>query len=427
MEIHLKKLFQALIFAVAGCSVSVIYAAEYAVSPDGNAVVRIINPEGAAPLNTALITAAYPDLTVTNGGVPGRFSIGNYSAAWNGTNGGAQFGGLYNQTANIGANSSLNFIQIVNTNAPLGGAASPYIDPQPNDDNLPFFWTRPEAAGLGNLNTVRFDDFSTRSQGRLLAANPVTWQASLYPVIDDGEGTVQVGNGVSWGWEMRPATLGSSSGTFEMPSPTCPPATCNGVGGSSVNWGVGNPSALSFGGTPFSPRVGEPFRIGTLDYTNGATVIGTSISGINLDIALAFDNVPELNFVYHAGLVINTTPNTADPVASADSVSFVNGSFSNTFNVLEGASATADLMARLTPVLQITPSLAGDKDPGRLPDELVFVGYELQLLGLANPSAGGFVTTAAVPLPGSLALMLIGLLTSRLAGRRRPEAGARPS
>ena len=427
MEIHLKKLIRPFILFFAGCLISAVHASPFAVSPDGNAVVRIIEPVGAPPLNTGLITAEYPNLAVTNGGVPGRFSLGTYEAAWDGTAGGARFTGVYTQQNGIGALQQLNYIQIINTNVPLGGATSPYIDPQPNDDNLPFYWTKAEAFERGTPNAIRFSDFSTRDQGSLIDANPITWSAELYPVIDDGAGGVQVGNGVTWGWDMKPATVGSSSGTFDMPSPTCPPATCNGLGSNAVNWGVGNPSALTFTGTPFSPRVGDPFKIGTLDYTNGTTVLGTAISGINLDIALAFDNVPEDNFVYHAGLVINTTPNTADPIASADSVSFVAGSFGNTFNVLEGTSATADLMARLTPVLQITPSLVGDKDPDRLPDQLVFVGYQLQLVGLANPSDGGFVTTAAVPLPGSLSLFLIGLLASRFAGRRRPGKGVRLS
>ncbi|MFA9219536.1 MAG: hypothetical protein ACEQSK_20865, partial [Sphingomonadaceae bacterium] len=156
----------------------------------------------------------------------------------------------------------------------------------------------------------------------------------------------------------------------------------------------------------------------------GATASGSALDGISLDIALAFDNVSEVNFTYHAGMSINNTPNTDDPIASADFVRFAAGSFSDAFNVLEGRSATADLMARLTPVLQITPSLIGDKDASSVPDALVLVGYDLQLVALANPSAGGFVTAAAMPVPDSLSLLLIGLLAGGRFGLRRGRPAA---
>jgi hypothetical protein len=34
--------------------------------------------------------------------------------------------------------------QTITTNAPLGGATSPYVDPHPNDDAKPFYWTDAE-------------------------------------------------------------------------------------------------------------------------------------------------------------------------------------------------------------------------------------------------------------------------------------------
>jgi hypothetical protein len=35
----------------------------------------------------------------------------------------------------------LKFTQTIETNAPLRGATSPYVDPHPNDDSKPFYWT----------------------------------------------------------------------------------------------------------------------------------------------------------------------------------------------------------------------------------------------------------------------------------------------
>jgi RHS repeat-associated protein len=76
-------------------------------------------------------------------------------------------GGLY---INLGFNYSgsgltnFNFVQTIRTNKPLGGARSPYNDPQPPDDNLPFYWTNAELPGETNQNgfNVLFSDRPSR-------------------------------------------------------------------------------------------------------------------------------------------------------------------------------------------------------------------------------------------------------------------------
>ena len=393
------------------------HAVPYALSADGNAVVRIISQKAAPTLNTALVSSAYPGWTVNNNpAVGGSFATSTYTAGWAGGAGGATFKGSYSQTNAVSTGKQLNYIQIIHTNDPLGGATSPYLDPQPNDDTLPFYWTNAEASGFGTSKTVSFSDFSKRDPASLSTINPITWMADLYPVEYDGATTVNVGNGVQWGWTMNKATVGSASGTFNGPSPTCPPAACSGIGTNAISWGTGSPGGLSFTGSAFAPTVGDLFKIGTLNYTNGATAVGSALDGISLDIALGFDNVSDLNFVYRAGMSINNTPNTSDPIASADFVKFSAGSFGASFNVVEGASASADLMARLTPVLMLTPGMVGDKNPFEVPDALSFIGYNLELVALANPSAGGFVTD--IPLPGSLPLLLIALAAVRLSRRK---------
>ena len=40
-----------------------------------------------------------------------------------------------------GGFSNLNWIQTIRTNRPNGNASSPYNDPQPSDDELPFYYT----------------------------------------------------------------------------------------------------------------------------------------------------------------------------------------------------------------------------------------------------------------------------------------------
>ena len=262
---------------------------------------------------------------------------------------------------------------------------------------------------MSTAKSVSFSDFSKRDQAGLSTTNPITWSANLYPAEYDGATTVTVGNGVQWGWTMTPATVGNATATFNSPSPTCPPATCSGIGTSSIAWGTGSPGGMSFTGTSFAPKVGDAFSLGTISYTNGSTEFGSAIDGISLDIGLEFTNVPELNFLYHAGLSITNTPNTTDPIASADFVTFSAGSFSNSFHVLEGASATADLMAKLTPKLSITPASIGDKDPFTIPDAQTFLAYDLQLVALANPSSGGFISTP-VPEPSTFSLFFVGIL-----------------
>ncbi|SEL89348.1 PEP-CTERM protein-sorting domain-containing protein [Roseateles sp. YR242] len=404
-------------------------AADYALSPDGNTVVRVVPQTtiSSASFNTALLTGEYPGWTVSLANAAGGVvTPGTYTAGWQGGGGGAMFTASYSQTNAVAAGHQLHWVQVIDTNQPAGGTSTPYIDPRPNDDTLPFYWTTAEVAGKSTSKTVSFSDFSRRPPTALSSVNPVTWNASLYAVEYDGNNSITVHDGVSWGWNMKPATVGNSGGVFASPSPTCPPATCSGIGTSAVSWGLGDPGSLSFAATAFAPVVGDLFKVGTLTYHNGATQVGSAVDALGLDIALNFTNVTEANLTYHSQLSITNTPNTDDPVASADFVRFTNGAFSNTFNVVEGGTATADLMARLTPVLGVTPALVGggDKDPNTMPG-LAVLGFELELIGFANATAGGFVTSV-IPEPATMVLWMAGLFGLGLAQRRRgrPAAGA---
>ncbi|SFN74981.1 PEP-CTERM protein-sorting domain-containing protein [Nitrosospira briensis] len=200
------------------------------------------------------------------------------------------------------------------------------------------------------------------------------------------------------------ADAGTSTGTFLDPTPSCPPATCSGIGTNSFSWGEAESSgdtvgSLSFAGSSFAPGSGETFKLGTLTYHNGTTRLGTEVSSVGIDIALNFNDVPENNFTYHERLSINTTPNsTGDPVADADFVWFTTGNFPYTFNVAEEATASVDIMAKLAP--------AGD---------------QLQLISLTNPTEGGSV--GVIPEPETYALFLAGLgLMGAVISRRNKKA-----
>jgi hypothetical protein len=102
--------------------------------------------------------------------------------------------------------------QTIDTNAPAGGATSPYVDPRPNDDAKPFYWTDAEHAA----HPTHFIDFPKRPAP---ATGTTTWDATLclngvneatktvttfdcitYGFSRDSSGAItRHGTGTSWG------------------------------------------------------------------------------------------------------------------------------------------------------------------------------------------------------------------------------------
>src|SRR5919112_6142877 len=76
------------------------------------------------------------------------------------------------------------------------------------------------------------------------------------------------------GASMAQTGFGTSGGEFLNPTPTCPPATCSGLGTSSIFFGSpdpGNtPNGLAFTGRGFSVPVGVPFVLGLLQFQNSS-------------------------------------------------------------------------------------------------------------------------------------------------------------
>ena len=114
---------------------------------------------------------------------------------------------------------------------------------------------------------------------------------------------------------------GSSSAVFTNPAPST--AVVSGVGTSFFTWGdpAGfgtGPSTLRFTGTPFSTATQQAFIVGTLDYFNGTIVqtTGATAVDLNISISLTLPNGSGAG-ISHTLRMINS-PNTDDPVASAD-------------------------------------------------------------------------------------------------------------
>ena len=150
----------------------------------------------------------------------------------------------------------------------------------------------------------------------------------------------------------------------------------SGVGTNSYSWGIGvdSPSSsLSFLGTRVDGAIPEqPFALGTLSHFNGQVLLGTEAYSVGLRTTLSFSGSTQ-NFDY--GFQLITTPNTSSPLQSADSILFLSsipttrfsvdgidytlklgfGSVTgngysevNQFFVLEGESASADLIGSIT-------------------------------------------------------------------------------
>jgi hypothetical protein len=172
---------------------------------------------------------------------------------------------------------------------------------------------------------------------------------------------------------------GSTSGIFTNPVGPGTMVT-TGVGTSSFTWGTpasssGSSSSLDFTGTAFSTNTETFFDVGEISYFNGTIVGNTQADTVDLEITLNFTTPGGINEAFTYLLSLINTPNTGDPVASADFIAFpaslpsetfihdgavysvglevgvVTGdgfSSQTTFSVLEDSSATATLRGIVT-------------------------------------------------------------------------------
>lgn len=382
-----------------------------AFSADGAYVVTSdsIASLGVDSFNTGLVTSGFFSWTVDKGSAsPGTFSVSSYKAAFTNTGeGGAQITLVYDNGAAIPAGQQLQWFHFVSTNAPLGGTTSPYVDPRPNDDTLPFYLTESERAAATSGNAVLFYDYSKRLSTQWASASTVKWAGSLFLAQWDGATKVSYMDGLQWGWEMKKTTQGSSSGQFV--DPTSSGAVFAGAGTSHLARKTAGLDAggLIFTPTAFDPKPGEIFKLGEIEFLNRLTAVEDMSALLDLDLSVAFDNLPEKSRHLFAPLSLMAAPNTFDPFASADSVSFTSGGMAHALHVYEGEAARADLFARL---LVLPGGIATDKsfDPlsGPLIDDVTFL---LELVGFGNVSGGVFVTETAVPEPPAAGLLALAL------------------
>ncbi|WP_375515898.1 hypothetical protein [uncultured Nostoc sp.] len=192
-------------------SSSCVRAADFALSPDGSAVVRLVpsNTVSASSLNTSLLPVGW----TANTGTGGTLTVNSYNAGFKGSVGGARITALFDKGTALSLKQYLQWVQVVDTNLPLAGKTSPYLDNAVNPAcgnaaNQPFYsCTVPNMTSGLLASQINFYDFSRRDQSSIATKNPVTWNANLYPVIANASNELTVYKGVSWGWTMKKATV----------------------------------------------------------------------------------------------------------------------------------------------------------------------------------------------------------------------------
>lgn len=180
--------------------------------------------------------------------------------------------------------------------------------------------------------------------------------------------------------------FGTSSGTFVNPDGG-PATVASGDGTSTFRWGDGAPfgspsSALQFSGKTIFSSTESVFSFGTLSYYNGTTALGSDATGVDLRVSLDL-LLPTAHQTFDFGLNLVTTPNTSNPFASADLVEWSSASSESVFHyagndytleflgfgapagagfasvdrfyVLEGGSAWAQLLGRITEAPKAVP------------------------------------------------------------------------
>jgi PEP-CTERM motif len=206
--------------------------------------------------------------------------------------------------------------------------------------------------------------------------------------------------------------IGVSSAVFKNPLATN--TTYSGVNTNSFTWG--NPgnfgvgaNNLTFTGASFDAPLNTAFKLGTLSYFNGTTSLGSNPTSVDFKSRLSFSQpgIPDVLSTFTFAL--NSTPNSNDPVASADFVT-LNSLTSPSRFVINGITYTINING--------FRNVIGDgflnSNPG-----------QFHVREGRRASAELFGTVTAVPEPETYAMMLAGLgMLGFLARRKNAKKAA---
>ena len=125
-----------------------------------------------SPYNPSRTFGALPDKGTeeVEGEQDQSFDVGTFAPTARGVKIVAEASGVFESTDYP---DGFKFTQVIDTNAPLHGASSPYVDPHPNDDTKPFYWTDAEQAKY----PTTFKDKPSRNPPT--GTNVTYWRATL--------------------------------------------------------------------------------------------------------------------------------------------------------------------------------------------------------------------------------------------------------
>jgi hypothetical protein len=158
--------------------------------------------------------------------------------------------------------SGYKWTQTIDTNVPLGGTTSPYVDPRPNDDTKPFYWTDAEHAA----SPTQFRDAPSRPAP---ATGTTTWNATLcLNGVNEATKTATRFDCITYGFSRAPSgavtrnSVGSSWGgahrgtlssefpdwTFNTVGHAGTGALVGGLAGAGIGFLAGGPIGALIGG-----------------------------------------------------------------------------------------------------------------------------------------------------------------------------------
>jgi RHS repeat-associated protein len=173
--------------------------------------MRFVDPDGMAPIDwienkkTGQIEwrvevnskATTPEGYEYLGKEYNGISIRTYESTSTATSGGLNIQVNYN---GIEPSSDIDFMQTVTTNLPAKGASSPYNDPQPADDNKPFYYTDSEKTSYSDKlgKDLIFIDSPVRPNSK----EGTTWSGEL-SVTKKSDGVHSIAETLNYGFEIK--------------------------------------------------------------------------------------------------------------------------------------------------------------------------------------------------------------------------------
>ena len=218
----------ALIFSLAAQSNAVglyyLENATYIPTESGGGGYTYLDPQYATHITSSsyqavdaenLIEAGWPTWNVSRGSdAPGNIEISWHAARqWYNSSGAVTTAGGDLKCDYIGTLPSFanyRWIQVIYTNSPPGGASSPYLDPVPNSDILPFYWDEQENITNRVGMHYKFEDGPYRAYN---GSPAISWNGALFLAewTQPGGGTTLViRDGLWWGWR----TIGPGGNDF---------------------------------------------------------------------------------------------------------------------------------------------------------------------------------------------------------------------